>query len=465
VTHVGTTELRRRFAAALSALYAAEVPAYGKLVDACREVNQRFLASRGAAAERLGTIERVTAERHGAIRVGSPRELAQVASIFGALGMAPVGFYDLRDARPRPIPVISTAFRPATPGELAANPFRVFTSLLVLEDRRFFDADMEGRLRRFLDARRLFPDELLSLASIAERDGGLDDQAADRFIELATGAFALSGEPVDRAWYTELEKISSVASDIGGVATTHINHLTPRVLDIDDLYQSMVARGTEMIDRIQGPPRWDGPDVLLRQTSFRALAEPRRFREANGTVTEGALRVRFGEVEARGIALTPAGRDLYDEVVRAVDEQTAARPDASQAEIADALWRERMPRTEAELEATGLGWFTYHVTGPRAPGSPPNTLRELVDGGWVTPRPIVYEDFLPRSAAGIFASNLTASGEVDNDQGVARRDAAWLANAIRREVLAPEDLYGRESAASVAAVGAALGLGSLEPGN
>ena len=41
-----------------------------------------------------------------------------------------------------------------------------------------------------------------------------------------------------------------------------------------------------MIDAIQGPPRWDGPDVLLRQTSFRALAEPRAFRDADGSVHE-----------------------------------------------------------------------------------------------------------------------------------------------------------------------------------
>lgn len=285
MTHVGTAELRRRFAAALSALYAAEVPAYGTLVNVCREVNQRFIAAHGADAQRLGSIERVTAERHGAIRVGSPRELAQVARVFGALGMAPVGFYDLRDARPRPVPVISTAFRPTTPGELAANPFRVFTSMLVPEDRRFFDAGLEERLRAFIGTPRLFPDELLSLAGSAERDGGLDEPAAARFLELATGALALSGEPVDRAWYTELEAVSSVAADIGGVTTTHINHLTPRVLDIDDLYRTMGERGIEMIDRIQGPPRWAGPDLLLRQTSFRALAEPRKFREADGTVT------------------------------------------------------------------------------------------------------------------------------------------------------------------------------------
>jgi len=32
------------------------------------------------------------------------------------------------------------------------------------------------------------------------------------------------------------------------------NRLTPRVLDIDDLYVSMRERGVEMIDQIQGPP-------------------------------------------------------------------------------------------------------------------------------------------------------------------------------------------------------------------
>ena len=100
------------------------------------------------------------------------------------------------------------------------------------------------------------------------------------------------------------------------------------MLDIDDLYASMRARGIEMIDEIQGPPRWDGPDVLLRQTSFRALSEPRTFKDADGRISQGALRVSFGEVEARGIALTPAGRTRFDELVAAVDRRLADDPDA-----------------------------------------------------------------------------------------------------------------------------------------
>lgn len=462
MSQVSSTELRRRFAAALSALYGREVPAYKALVEVCREVNARFMGKHGAAAERLGTLERVTQERHGAIRVGSTRELAQVARIFGALGMAPVGFYDLRDAKPRPIPVVSTAFRPTSRDELAINPFRVFTSLLVPEDRRFFDADLEGRLRAFIDARRLFPEELLGLADAAERDGGLNDDAADRFLELAVSSFALSAEPIDRAWYNELEQISGVASDIGGITSTHINHLTPRVLDIDDLYRSMQVRGIEMIGKIQGPPRWDGPEILLRQTSFRALAEPRTFRELDGKITKGRLRVRFGEVEARGIALTSAGRDLYDAIVRRVDDRIAERLDANPVgDPADAVrevWAQHMPRTEAELEQAGLGWFTYHLVAQPPPGTPPGTLRELLERGWAEARPIVYEDFLPRSAAGIFASNLGAEGSIDTDRGAAPRSATWLADVIGRQVSSPEDLYGCESRDSIAAIESTLGI-------
>lgn len=401
---VTPTTLRARFAAALSALYGTEVPAYTTLVEVSEQVNAEVLERLGDAAERLGTIERVTAERHGAIRVGTPEELAQVARVFGACGMHPVGFYDLREATP-PIPVVSTAFRPVDRTELAANPFRVFTSLLVVDDRRFFDEALEAELREFLAARRLFPEELLALADLAERDGGLSEADADRFLELATASFALSPEPVDRAWYQRLEDVSSVAADIGGVASTHINHLTPRVLDIDALYERMQDRGIEMIDRIQGPPRTEKPDVLLRQTSFKALAEPRRFRESDGTVVDGTLRVRFGEVEARGVALTPEGRALYDG--RGIDA---------------------FPDTEAELDAANLAYYTRDERGGL--------------------QPIVYEDFLPKSAAGIFASNLTSEGRADATRRAAARDATWMQDVLGRELHDPYALYEAERAAS-----------------
>jgi uncharacterized glyoxalase superfamily metalloenzyme YdcJ len=401
-----TWRLRERFAAGLSAMYGREVPAYTTLVEVSSQVNQDYAASH-AGAERLGSLSRVTAERHGAIRVGTPAELADVADLFSAFGMVPVGYYDLRDAA-SPVPVVSTAFRPIDADELARNPFRVFTSLLAIRDPRFFDTDLRARVQTFLDRRRLFDPALLARARVIAADGGCDADEADGFVAQAVAAFALSGEPVEKAWYDELSRVSAVAADIAGVGSTHINHLTPRVLDIDELYRRMTARGVAMIDAIQGPPRWDGPAVLLRQTSFRALAEPRRFRTDDGAVVDGTLRVRFGEVEARGVALTPKGRERYDAAM-AADNPAA-------------VWAEYFPATDDEMAAAGLAYYR----------------------GGDPAKPVVYEDFLPASAAGIFRSNLdrdtqtsTAAGTPD-DSGYT---ADWMAGAIDRHIHDPYTLY------------------------
>jgi uncharacterized glyoxalase superfamily metalloenzyme YdcJ len=442
----------------MAAMYGREVPAYNPLVEVASAVNADVVARDGASALRLGSIDRVTAERHGAIRVGTPVELAQVARIFGALGMHPVGFYDLREAARAAVPVISTAFRPVDADELARNPFRMFTSMLVTDDRRFFSAQLQARLDAFLARRTLFGPELIALADKAIADRGLAGEEAETFLKLATSAFELSSEPVDRAWYSELEAISAVAADIGGVSSTHINHLTPRVLDIDELYRRMNSRGVAMIDSIQGPPRWRGPDVLLRQTSFRALAEDRLFRSSDGTVAPGSLRVRFGEVEARGIALTAAGRDRYDAMLVEVDRRRTASPEGSRQDIAAGVWAEQLPTTELGLLREGLGFFTFAAdsamisgaaVGIRGTDLDHRAVADLVESGALTATPIVYEDFLPRSAAGIFQSNLTADGRKDSAVDGTRRDDGWLSDVIGREVADPIALYAAQHQASL----------------
>jgi len=396
---VDHADLRAELARRLSALYAREVPAYGTLIEVSRAVNADVAAALGADAERLGSLDRVTQERHGAVRVGSVEELRQVAQLFAGFGMEPVGFYDLRDARGA-IPVVSTGFRATSTEDLARSPFRVFCSLLEPADRRFFTPSLAESVEAFVARRRLFPYELLSLAALSETGGGLSGEPAERLLSLAVEAFTLSPEPVDRAWYERLEQVSSVAADIAGVDSTHLNHLTPRVLDIDELYRRMSDRGVQMIDKVQGPPRLP-VDVLLRQTSFRALAEPRRFREPDGSVVEGALKVRFGEVECRGVALTAAGMELYQSLVGQPAE----------------VWEAKVPATEEALRESGLAW--HRPSG----------------------RPVVYEDFLPRSAAGIFRSNLTGDGSrSDGAEGV-HRDRSWMSTVLERVVHDPQDLY------------------------
>ncbi|WP_156252903.1 VOC family protein [Pseudactinotalea terrae] len=429
-------QLRAAFARSLSDMYGTEVPAYTTLLEVSHEVNADVMAQDADAAQRLGTIDRVTAERHGAIRLGTPTEMQQVARVFGAIGMHPVGFYDLREAATSAVPVVSTAFRPIEPEELARNPFRVFTSVITPSDRRFFSEDLQQRLETFLAQREIFGPELLELADRAEADRGLAHEQAQRFLELATAVFELSPEPVDRAWYDELERVSAVAADIGGVSSTHINHLTPRVLDIDALYERMEARGITMIDDIQGPPRWEGPDVLLRQTSFRALAEPRTFRMPDGSISQDSLRVRFGEVEARGIALTRAGRDIYDRAIVEAKQLYAERGVATaegRQEVLRELWRRDFPTGEDGLAEQGLAYFTY----------------ALDEAGTTTRTPIVYEDFLPASAAGIFQSNLTSDGAKDTTQEATALDADWMAGALGRDLFDPFDLYAAQQQASL----------------
>jgi uncharacterized glyoxalase superfamily metalloenzyme YdcJ len=198
-------------------------------------------------------------------------------------------------------------------------------------------------------------------------------------------------------------RVSAVAADIAGIGSTHTNHLRPRVLDIDELYRQMTARGITMIDAIQGPPHTAAPQVLLRQRSFRALAEPRRFRLPDRTVSDGTLRVRFGEVEARGVALTRSGRQRYDAAMTGADPA--------------AVWGQYLPSTDDELAAWGLAY--YHGGDPV--------------------KPVVYEDFLPASAAGIFRSNLDSDpegGDVDSGYSV-----DWVAGAIGRHIHDPYALY------------------------
>jgi len=119
--------------------------------------------------------------------------------------------------------------------------------------------------------------------------------------------------------------------------------------------------------------------------------------------------VRFGEVEARGVALTPRGRGRYDAAMaHLVGEANPAQ-----------VWNQYFPSTDREMAAAGLAYYR---------GGEPS-------------KPIVYEDFLPASAAGIFRSNLdrdTETGYAPDDSGY---DVQWLAGAIGRDIYDPYALY------------------------
>lgn len=399
-------QIRARFSAALSAMYRAEVPAYGALLDLVAQVNARVLDEDPELREQLarsGTLERVSVERHGAIRLGTAQELWDMRRIFAVMGMVPVGYYDLS---PAGVPVHSTAFRPVGAAALSANPFRVFTSLLRLE--LIEDADLRDTAARVLAGRRIFTDEALALTARAEAEGGLTEAEADRFVAAALETFRWHAEAkVDADTYRRLHDAHRLIADVVSFRGPHINHLTPRTLDIDAAQRLMPAHGVAPKAVVEGPPRRACP-ILLRQTSFKALEEAVAFPDAAGRLVLGRHTARFGEIEQRGVALTPKGRALYDRLLaeaRAIAQPAADGSNAAEYMAALETAFAAFPDDWDSIRREGLGYFTYAPAPGRAI-DPEADLDALLAEGALLATPLVYEDFLPVSAAGIFQSNL-----------------------------------------------------------
>lgn len=404
---VSSNEVRSRFSKAMSDMYREEVPQYGLLLDLVADINADVLAEQPvlkAQLERSGEIGRLGVERHGAIRLGSAQELSNIRRVFGVMGMSAVGYYDLSVAG---VPVHSTAFRPIHEAQLSANPFRVFTSLLRLE--LIEDEALRARAADILAQRKIFTERTLALVEQAEHAGGLSSADADEFVSEALNTFRWHAHAtVTNQTYQDLLQAHRLVADVVCFNGPHINHLTPRTLSIDDAQTEMPKRGIAAKDVIEGPPSRVHP-ILLRQTSFKALEEPIAFTDDADAVS-GTHTARFGEIEQRGVALTTEGRKLYDELlasVRSIDGQGSASASYGD-RLAQAF--EAFPDDLDLMREQDLALFKYSVTpeGLASAGSQgaDMTLADLVKAGLVKADPIVYEDFLPVSAAGIFQSNL-----------------------------------------------------------
>jgi len=403
---VSPDDIRSLFAQAMSTMYRTEVPLYGTLVDLVAEINDAVLTANPALAEQLDRTDeraRLDQERHGAIRVGTAEELATLGRLFALMGMYPVGYYDLSVAG---VPVHSTAFRPRTAQALARNPFRVFTSLLRLE--LIENVALREQSAAILSQRRIFTDTALALIAQAEREGGLDQADARRFVIEALETFRWHGDAtVSLETYHALHDAHRLIADVVSFRGPHINHLTPRTLDIDAAQAGMLARGIDAKAVIEGPPPRRCP-ILLRQTSFKALEETVQFPSGDAG-DAGTHTARFGEIEQRGLALTPKGRALYDQLLAQARDSGGAGSTGQDYPTRLAAAFTAFPDDHDTLRREGLGYYRYALTeaGRANPGAVGDLPAEaLIAAGLASADPIVYEDFLPVSAAGIFQSNL-----------------------------------------------------------
>ena len=405
---IASNQIRADFSALMSQMYQNEVPLYGDLIDLVEYVNENTLEQQPQLQRQLehtGELPRLSQERHGAIRLGTAKELANMRRIFAVMGMYPVGYYDLV---PAGVPVHSTAFRALRADDLNESPFRIFTSLLRLE--LIENQTLRQQAEQILAQREIFTETALALTEKFEQQGGLNAADAKQFVQEVLETFRWhTHAPVSLDVYQALHDQHRLIADVVAFKGPHINHLTPRTLDIDAVQAGMTARGITPKAVVEGPPRRQCP-ILLRQTSFKALQEHVSF-----TDEEGSHTARFGEIEQRGVALTPAGRALYDQLLAQARQQLGQAPNEDNAhrymQILEQNFR-AFPDDYLTLALDGLAYFYYRpVAEADLDSVDHDDLANLLRQGVVEIEPIVYEDFLPVSAAGIFQSNLGEDGQ------------------------------------------------------
>ncbi|UVJ43908.1 VOC family protein [Pseudomonas sp. LS1212] len=459
---VSPDSIRAQFSAAMSAMYKLEVPLYGTLLELVGEINQAVMENNPNIAETLrwtGEIQRLDQERHGAIRVGTAQELATIARLFAVMGMQPVGYYDLT---PAGVPVHSTAFRAIHEQFLQVSPFRVFTSLLRLE--LIDNLPLRELAQSILAKRQIFTPRALLLIEQCEQQGGLNAGDAADFVEQALETFRWHREAtVTAAEYRQLHDQHRLIADVVAFKGPHINHLTPRTLDIDAIQAGMPKKGIPPKAVIEGPPPRKYP-ILLRQTSFKALQERVAFTDQHHQAS-GSHTARFGEIEQRGAALTPKGRARYDQLLNEARHALGGLPAEDNAEHYMALLAntfKAFPDDLAQMREQGLAFFRYFATekglAARNDNARPASLHALIEAGHVHFEALVYEDFLPVSAAGIFQSNL-GDGAQSHYGSNANQQA--FEQALERPVLDELALYAETERRSLQACATALALPAL----
>jgi uncharacterized glyoxalase superfamily metalloenzyme YdcJ len=542
---VAKRDLQNRLFAALSAMFAKEVPLYDKalLVNmACNRTVCALLSKLHLGFSlSVEDLERTSGERHGAIRIGRPDEYRLIGRLFACFAMEPHNFYDMTCVGAKSQPIIATAFRSTLRPE-----HRVFSSVLMTD---YFDPATRARIEALLAKRTVFSDRAKQLIEKSERQGGLEASDADDLIrECTERIFKWTGSARDHALYKELSAAGfKIAADIACFQSHHLNHLTPNTFSID-LYTAAMkhclgevdagwfrARAETALGRLvtqadhdsmklhfkhvpleeiaaykkgsvtpaevaalaaeltatfagadyalsqlkhagfkdftEGPSE-DTP-LLLRQDAYKALTEPVRFTEDDGTVVDTTHTARFGEIEERFYACTPAGRALYDACLAEADAAREKDPSLPKRDMAsyEALYAKPFAPFAKNLEGLIRQSYVYARYLPTEKGLAAAKsdalastdrqgcdLIELAKQGFVEYEGLRYEDFLPVSAAGIFASNLQQYGTKSTAAVKSTYSQSLLEEILGKRIIDATVVYAGVEAESKLDTYAKLGL-------
>ncbi len=304
-------------------------------------------------------------------------------------------------------------------------------------------------------------------------DGPLFEKQAQEFMEEGQKLFGWRGEAKDHQLYQDLvAKKVNIAADIACFPNPHLNHLTPNSLDIERLYKEMKKRLVDykevdhkgMKDSIEGPPPSESL-VFLRQTSYKALTEKVVFTQPDGTQVSSTHTARFGEIEQRGVAMTKKGRALYDAAVKkaeSIDAALAARDYDAYMQAYTECFNE-IPTSHAELRHQGLAFYRYEVTDKgyekiHSHEIIPADFESCIKAGLIHFIPLRYEDFLPVSAAGIFASNLNQYGTKSDNSTKRQYEKKILEDIMDKKITEADEIYAKEEKDSKLNVTGVLGL-------
>ena len=288
----------------------------------------------------------------------------------------------------------------------------------------------------------------------------------EEFVQNAAGALAQTARIADAYWmllhfrwlrHDDVEafvRYELRLRDIHELASVLADALDTDDLRLWDLDHNGYKDATE------GPD--SGTQILLRQDAYRALSEPVRFVDEQ-SAAECSHTARFGEIEQRFYATTPRGRDLYDGCLAL--REAEAQIDAGAASDAPGPPKKVFaPFPDALLGLIEEG-LVYAVYEP-APGESRTDVDragtldavELVRLGVLRCRGVRYEDFLPASAAGIFASNLEQYGTATESGDRVAYHQNDLERILGREIVDADAAYRAEQARSLLDAYASLGV-------
>jgi uncharacterized glyoxalase superfamily metalloenzyme YdcJ len=296
------------------------------------------------------------------------------------------------------------------------------------------------------------------------------DQTA--FITRATGALERLAVFADRDYmHLTFKHLSAKQIDalkpgrlrpgsIGQIISALVTRLTEPDLRLSELKHAGFKDFTE------GPSE-DTP-VLLRQDAYKALTEPVTFTNPDGSVVQTVHTARFGEIEQRFYATTPAGRSLYDTCLTQADaarEKDPALPkrDFPAYQAVYAAPFKPFPKTLRELILAGLVYAHFSPTPAGLAAAKAGKLSTtdhlaLYRDGHLAADGLRYEDFLPVSAAGIFASNLNQYGTKSTAATKPTYTQAQLEEVMGKKIITADATYAGLQAQSLLASYAALNL-------